>query len=135
MAIRHGFQGHVGAEIKAEATEANVLGFMPTEEAHFSNAQLPQDLGAHAEIAVTHGLGLDGTFVGHARRVGMAPEVDQGTATLLGQHTHGLLEEARFEAVQVVGKGLHMHADQGRLSAGTPTRQAWQTRARPSPRP
>jgi hypothetical protein len=35
----------MGADVEAEAPQANVLGFMTAEEAHFSNPQLPEDLG------------------------------------------------------------------------------------------
>jgi hypothetical protein len=44
---------HGGSNIKAEASEPNVLGFVPTEEPHFADAQLAQDLSPYANIAIT----------------------------------------------------------------------------------
>ena len=84
----------MGAKVEAEATEANVLGFMPAEEAHFPDAELAEDLCAYAEIAITHGLRLNRSLVRHTGRMGMSAQVHQGTAALLHENPHGFLEEA-----------------------------------------
>ena len=112
------FQWHMGAKVEAKATEANVLGFVAAEEAHFPDAELPENLRTHPEFTVAHDLGLGWPFICHARGVGMPAQIHQGAASLLGEELHGLLKEAPLESVQVLGKGFHVHADQGRFAPG-----------------
>ena len=107
----------MGAKVKAEATEPNVLGFVPAEEAHFANAELAKDLGAHAEIPVAHGLRCNRAFIRHAGGMSVPAQIHQGPSALLREHRHGLLEETGLEAMQVIGEGFHVHPDQGRLAA------------------
>ena len=82
---RGGFQWHMGANVEAKATKANVLGFVPAEEAHFPDAELPENLGAHPEFTVAHDLGLGRPFIRHAGGVGVPAQIRPGRRVLPGR--------------------------------------------------